>query len=164
MLAAQHSQVRGGLGGPAAVAGTGAPGWCRGASPGLFARGLLCAPCERTGRWGQSQSCSIGLPGCPTGVNLSCYQCFKVTKEAMCKPAECSPTDRVCVSNALFVYSSESVGVRGRTRRSLSRTRAGSLGSLKGWGAGGQRGRPETRWSALRSLLPLDSRGSVHRF
>ncbi|XP_074172405.1 lymphocyte antigen 6L [Rhinolophus sinicus] len=42
-------------------------------------------------------------------VNLSCYQCFKVTKEAMCKPAECSPTDRVCVSNALFVYSKSKV-------------------------------------------------------
>lgn len=85
----------------------------------------------------RAQSCSIGLPGCPTGVNLSCYQCFKVTKESMCVPAECSPADRVCVSNALFVYSSESVGARGRTGRSLSRTRAGSLGSLKGWGAVG---------------------------
>ncbi|XP_019513368.1 PREDICTED: lymphocyte antigen 6L-like [Hipposideros armiger] len=38
-------------------------------------------------------------------VNLSCYRCFKVTKETLCTPTECSPTDRVCVSHALFMHS-----------------------------------------------------------
>lgn len=55
-------------------------------------------------------------------VNLSCYRCFKVTKETLCTPTECSPTDRVCVSHALFMHSSESLGVRGRAIHSLSRT------------------------------------------
>ncbi|XP_046498448.1 lymphocyte antigen 6L [Equus quagga] len=41
--------------------------------------------------------------GCPTGLKLSCYQCFKVSSPVSCEPTVCNSTDRVCVSNEVFV-------------------------------------------------------------
>ncbi|XP_039702154.1 lymphocyte antigen 6L isoform X2 [Pteropus medius] len=37
-------------------------------------------------------------------VNLSCYRCFKVTSEELCRPTQCSTTDRVCVSHEVLVF------------------------------------------------------------
>lgn len=43
-------------------------------------------------------------------MNLSCYQCFKETSQALCTPTVCYPTDQVCVSNAVVFLSSKSGG------------------------------------------------------
>ncbi|XP_032272004.1 lymphocyte antigen 6L [Phoca vitulina] len=43
------------------------------------------------------------------GVNLSCYQCFKETSQALCTPTVCYPTDQVCVSNAVVFLSKSKV-------------------------------------------------------
>ncbi|XP_047584790.1 lymphocyte antigen 6L [Lutra lutra] len=53
---------------------------------------------------------SAGLAGNKEepGVNLSCYQCFKVTRQAQCRPTTCHPTDQVCLSNAVVFLSSKS--------------------------------------------------------
>ncbi|XP_045309392.1 lymphocyte antigen 6L isoform X1 [Leopardus geoffroyi] len=48
------------------------------------------------------------------GLNLSCYQCFKVTREELCAPTQCYPTDRVCVSSAVVLTKSKSLGSQGR--------------------------------------------------
>ncbi|XP_036089012.1 lymphocyte antigen 6L isoform X2 [Rousettus aegyptiacus] len=37
-------------------------------------------------------------------LNLSCYRCFKVTDKELCRPTQCSPTDRVCVSHTLLIF------------------------------------------------------------
>lgn len=50
---------------------------------------------------------STAAPWLPTGVNLSCYQCFKVAGPAGCRPTACLPTDQVCLSNAVVFLSSK---------------------------------------------------------
>lgn len=73
---------------------------------------------ERAGRpppRGPRGLCSGSAGVCPTDVNLSCYRCFKVTSEELCRPTQCSTTDRVCVSHEVLVFLSESLecGERG---------------------------------------------------
>ncbi|XP_025778837.1 lymphocyte antigen 6L isoform X2 [Herpailurus yagouaroundi] len=46
------------------------------------------------------------------GLNLSCYQCFKVTREELCAPTQCYPTDRVCVSSAVVLTKRSRVMVQ----------------------------------------------------
>lgn len=60
-------------------------------------------------------------PGCPAGVNLSCYQCFKAASHALCTPTVCDPSDRVCVSNAVVFLRSE-CRVRRRAREGAGRS------------------------------------------
>lgn len=43
-----------------------------------------------------------------TARNLSCFQCFKVHKPRMCRPRMCRPEEKVCLSNEVLIYSSES--------------------------------------------------------
>ncbi|XP_039109993.1 lymphocyte antigen 6L [Hyaena hyaena] len=45
------------------------------------------------------------------GLNLSCYQCFKVARLELCPPAQCNPTDRVCVSNTVVLAGRSKVVV-----------------------------------------------------
>jgi hypothetical protein len=41
--------------------------------------------------------------------NLSCFECFKVLQASKCHPIECRPNEKVCVSNEVLLYTSESV-------------------------------------------------------
>ncbi|XP_031213716.1 lymphocyte antigen 6L [Mastomys coucha] len=41
----------------------------------------------------------------PAG-NLSCFQCFKVPKASQCQPIKCQPSEKVCVSNEVLLYTS----------------------------------------------------------
>ncbi|XP_058421024.1 lymphocyte antigen 6L [Diceros bicornis minor] len=59
------------------------------------------------GLWALLVSAEFGGGATEPGVNLSCYQCFKVSSQALCKPAACYSTDRVCVSNAAIVTIGE---------------------------------------------------------
>lgn len=38
--------------------------------------------------------------------NLSCFQCFKVRRASLCHPMECQPSEKVCVSNEVLLYTS----------------------------------------------------------
>ncbi|XP_021044786.1 lymphocyte antigen 6L-like [Mus pahari] len=38
--------------------------------------------------------------------NLSCFQCFKVHQASQCRPIECQPNEKVCVSNEVLLYTS----------------------------------------------------------
>uniref|UniRef100_A0ABI0P4U6 Lymphocyte antigen 6 family member L n=1 Tax=Bos taurus TaxID=9913 RepID=A0ABI0P4U6_BOVIN len=65
------------------------------------------------GRWAHPAATALSWVGaqrtpprgrcCPTGKNLSCYQCFKVRSPEFCLPAMCSSTDQVCVSHTLII-------------------------------------------------------------
>lgn len=88
---------------------------------------------ERAGRrppGGPRGLCSRTAGVCPAEVNLSCYRCFKVADEELCKPARCSATDRVCVSHELLIFLSEAPGVgRGAARRGSELGAAGGAGA-----------------------------------
>lgn len=99
-------------------------------------------PCSRAGEvgWeGEATGFLLQSTGgvCPADLNLSCYRCFKVTDEELCRPTQCSPTDRVCVSHTLLIFLRESLGcgegseqrrgVRGRGEGGYRR----SVGSLR---------------------------------
>lgn len=43
-----------------------------------------------------------------TARNLSCFQCFKARRASQCHPMECQPSEKVCVSNEVLLYTSES--------------------------------------------------------
>ncbi|KAM7074977.1 lymphocyte antigen 6L [Molossus nigricans] len=49
--------------------------------------------------------------GCPTGVNLTCFRCFKVTKAELCTPTVCSSGDQVCVSHTVMFLLGSGVDV-----------------------------------------------------
>ncbi|XP_029779300.1 lymphocyte antigen 6L isoform X2 [Suricata suricatta] len=46
------------------------------------------------------------------GLNLSCYQCFKVSSQELCTPVQCHPTDRVCVSSTVVLMGRSRVIVK----------------------------------------------------
>lgn len=71
---------------------------------------------------------------CPADLNLSCYRCFKVTNKELCRPTQCSPTDRVCVSHTLLIFLRESLGCGEGAGRLGSEQRRGVRGR------GGERG------------------------
>ncbi|XP_060051754.1 lymphocyte antigen 6L [Erinaceus europaeus] len=49
------------------------------------------------------------LRGCPTGGNLTCFQCFKVTSFSQCTVSKCEHSDHVCISNTIvFTYRTRS--------------------------------------------------------
>lgn len=146
----QQSQVRGELGETAPLVG------CRALRRGA---GALCAAFLTHAFRGAPRArvrCaarSTQARGRPTGLKLSCYQCFKVSSPASCEPTVCNSTDRVCVSNEVFVNLGESLGAQGRGWCRSLWDPAWTLGLFAGPG----RGRGALRPIALTAPRALSS-------
>ena len=90
---------------------------------------------------------------CPTGKNLSCYQCFKVRSPEFCLPAMCSSTDQVCVSHTLIITLSEYLA---RAEGDFGNSALDPLGSQWGTDGGSPQGTPAC---AHLCLIPILSTG-----